>query len=602
MRILAVALWLGAIPVFSQVASPIYPGPVINFLPPALDAKGDKLAIGSTVTQNGTVKDTNDLYVGAVALVPNVTSVGLTSDGSRAVFTDRSGGDEGVGTVDTSTGTLLRLNVDTQGCVRPLALCVNCFFACVRTPHPTADGSRVLFAVQQNQPFSIVNADGTNLVKLPVYSGALAPAPQRVISTNGQVVFTSSAPFGPTFAAAPTDVYLMNLDGSNIRNLTKFGNNSAIFAANATLSADGKTVVFESNYAGAATPPAKDTQLWSVQGDGSGLRQLTSGPDAAASPSISADGQAIVFLQSGQLSVLRPPAAPVSITSFRYSTPQAPVISDDGSKIAFLLGPKDSASAGAVYEIASDGTNLQAVYAPRAISPKGVVSAAGQGLAPSPGGIVTAYGINFTSDIFQSAGEFPLSHVLSGASLLLAGTELPMLSVSPWQINAQLPQQTPLQKADFQASFTDGTVTPPEPADIVAAAPDLFVTAIGSGGKTVLQAAAFHAGSAILADDDRPAQAGELLELYGTGLGATDPLVPAGQASPGDPAATATLTPVVLVGDVQAEVKFAGLTPGLAGVYQVNILLPAGLTSGRYPITLKGADGSQGGLGSLAVQ
>lgn len=598
MRILGVALWLGAIPAFSQ----LYPGPIINFLPPALDANGDTIAFGSTVTPSGTVKDTMDLYVGAVALATDVTSVALTSDGSRAVFTDRLAGAEGVGTVDTSTGVLQRVNVDTQGCIRPLALCVNCFFACVGTPHPNVDGSKVLFAVQQNQPFSIVNADGTNLVRLPVYSGTLAPAPQRVISASGLVVFTSSAPFGPTFAAAPTDVYLMNLDGSNIRNLTKFGSNPAIFAANATISADGNTVVFESNYAGAATPPIKGTQVWAVQADGSGLRQLTSGPGAATNPSISADGQVVVFVQSGQVNVLRPPAAPVAITSFGYSTPQTPVVSDDGLKIAFLVGPKDSSSAGAVYEINSDGTNLQAVYAPRAISPRGVVSAAGQGLAPSPGGLVTAYGINFTSDTVASAGEFPLPRVVSGASLLMAGTPLAMLSVSPWQINAQLPQQTPAQNTGFQASFTDGTVTPSESTDIVAAAPDLFVTEIARGEKTVLQAAAFHAGSATLADDDHPAQAGELLEMYGTGLGATDPPVPTGQPSPADPAATATLTPVVLVGDAQAEVRFTGLTPGLAGVYQVNILVPGGLSPGRYPITLKGTNGSQGGLGTLVVQ
>src|SRR5262249_16066572 len=206
---------------------------------------------------------------------------------------------------------------------------------------------------------------------------------------------------------------------------------------------------------------------------GSGLQQLTSGADAASSPSISANGQVVAFLRSGQVNVIRPPAASASITSFGYSTAQSPVISDDGSKIAFLLGPKDSVSAGAVYEIESDGTNLHAAYAPRALSPRGVVSASGQALALSPGGLVTAYGINFTRDTLASAGEFPLPLVVADASLLMEGTPLAMLSVSPWQINAQLPQQTPAKSTAFQASFADGTVTPSESADIAAAAPDL---------------------------------------------------------------------------------------------------------------------------------
>jgi uncharacterized protein (TIGR03437 family) len=191
---------------------------------------------------------------------------------------------------------------------------------------------------------------------------------------------------------------------------------------------------------------------------------------------------------------------------------------------------------------------------------------------------------------------------VAGASLLMTGMPLPMLSVSPWQINAQLPQQAPVQTTGFQATFADGTATQLEPAGIVTVAPDLFVTEIDRSGNTVFQAAAFHARTAIPVDDDHPAQAGDLLEMYGTGLGATAPPVPAGQPSPANPVAHATLTPVVLVGDVQAQVLFAGLTPGLAGVYQVNIVVPGGLTPGRYPVTLEGTNGNQGGLGTIAVQ
>jgi uncharacterized protein (TIGR03437 family) len=344
-----------------------------------------------------------------------------------------------------------------------------------------------------------------------------------------------------------------------------------------------------------------------VQSDGSGLRELTFGPGAATSPSISADGKRGVFVQAGLLNILQPfvdlqpHGLRITIAAFRYSVPQSPVISDDGRRVAFLLGPAEF-SGGAVYQVNADGSGLHAVYAPRAISPRGVVSAAGLGLSPSPGGLVSVYGINLSGDSITSAGRFPLPLTLGDASVLINGTQVPMLSVSPWQITAQLPQELPAQGSNFQASFADGVITPPEVAGIVTAAPALFVSQLQRGGVTVYQAAAFHAGTAIPVDDDHPAHAGEALEMYGTGLGATDPAVPAGQPSPGNPVARAKVQPLVRIGGVEARVLFSGLTPGLAGVGQVNIVVPGGLKPGRHGVSLQSGAANTGTLGTIAVQ
>ncbi len=598
MRFVVVAGLLPAL-VFGQAAIPIFIGPVINFLPPALDSAGRTVAFGSSVASQGLVENTIELYAGTAKLVPSVTSAGITRDGSRAVFTDMVNNGESVGTVDLSTGDVKRLVVDTQGCIRPLAICATCFFACVATPHATADAGKILYAVRRNQPFFTVNSDGTALAQLPVYSGALAPAPQRVISTNGLVVFTSAAPFGPTFAASATDVYVMSLGGSNIRNLTNFGTLPQIFAANATISADGKTVAFETNYA-VNNSGVQDMQIWTVQTDGSGLRQLSIGPEASFSPSISGDGQKIVFLQGGQIRLVDRAAPAMALTQFRYSTPQSPVISEDGSRVAFLLGPANS-SAGAVWQVNSDGTGLRAAYAPRANSPRGVVSTAASNLAPSPGGLASVYGINFTGDSSVEAGAFPLPDTLAGLSVLCNSKRLPLLSVSPWQLNTQLPQDTPAQSANFQLASADGSVTPPEVANIAAAAPALFSVPVQIGQATFYQAAAFHAGTAIPADDNHPAHAGEILEMYGTGLGVTDPPVAGGVPSPADPVARARVTPSVLVGNVPAQVLFAGLTPGLAGVYQVNIVVPT-MPAGRYAVALRSGEPNAGGFGTITVR
>src|ERR1700730_12511521 len=154
----SIAVVFLALASFGQAATPVFV--VINFLPPALDADGHTIAFGSTVSPDGTVAYSNDLHVGASKLVENVTSVGLSSDGSRAVFTDVVAGGEAVATVDTTTGAVKQLNVDTEGCVRPELVCPACFFSCVLTPHATVDGARILYAVRRNQPFYVVNSDG----------------------------------------------------------------------------------------------------------------------------------------------------------------------------------------------------------------------------------------------------------------------------------------------------------------------------------------------------------------------------------------------------------------------------------------------------------
>ena len=605
MKSLIAAVWF-LVPAWAQIGIPIFQGSTINFLPPAIDASGATIAFGSTVTQQGNVQNTIDLYVGSVKMVPNVTSVGLARDGKRAVFVDTASTGEGIGILDLASGTVRRVNVDTQRCIRPLALCISCFFACVATPHVTSDGSKILFAVRENQPFFTVNSDATGLTQLPVYSGALAPAAQRVISAGGRAVFTSSAPFGPTFAASATDVYTMNLDGTGIKNLTNFGNDGSIFSANAVISADGATIVFETNYAGANNKPAQEMQIWAVQSDGSSLRQLTFGPGAATTPSISGDGKTGVYVQGGLISLLQPftnvqpPGLRISIAVMRYSAAQSAVISEDGSRVAFLIGPLGGSAAGAVYQVSSGGSDLRPVYAPRAISPRGVVSAAGLAAPPSPGGLISVYGINFSGDSIVNASGFPLPPVLAGASVLASGSQIPMLSVSPWQITAQLPQEAAVQSTKFQASFADAVVTPAEAAEVSASAPALFFAPISQGVNTIYQAAAFHAGTAIPADDDHPAQAGEILEMYGTGIGVTDPMVGAGQPSPLSPPAQARVQPVVRIGNIEAKVLFAGLTPGLAGVAQMNVVVPSGLKAGRNVITF--GNGSVGTLGTIAVR
>jgi uncharacterized protein (TIGR03437 family) len=86
---------------------------------------------------------------------------------------------------------------------------------------------------------------------------------------------------------------------------------------------------------------------------------------------------------------------------------------------------------------------------------------------------------------------------------------------------------------------------------------------------------------------EHPAAGGETLVLYLTGLGAVTPAVDDGAAGPSNPPATAKEASSITVdvfdqGGIQsfADVIFAGLAPGFAGVYQINFTVPKGVAPG----------------------
>jgi uncharacterized protein (TIGR03437 family) len=91
---------------------------------------------------------------------------------------------------------------------------------------------------------------------------------------------------------------------------------------------------------------------------------------------------------------------------------------------------------------------------------------------------------------------------------------------------------------------------------------------------------------------DHTAAPGSPLAVYATGLGVVDPPV-----ATGAPASAVTLSKVTAevtatVGGQPATVLFAGLAPGYAGLYQVNLTVPQ-LAPGDYQVQI-----SAGGVAS----
>ena len=71
-----------------------------------------------------------------------------------------------------------------------------------------------------------------------------------------------------------------------------------------------------------------------------------------------------------------------------------------------------------------------------------------------------------------------------------------------------------------------------------------------------------------------PANRGESIAMFVTGLGNTNPPPLDGQKAPDDVLADTTLRPHVTVGGIAAAVGFSGLAPCCSGLYQVNFDVP----------------------------
>jgi uncharacterized protein (TIGR03437 family) len=99
-----------------------------------------------------------------------------------------------------------------------------------------------------------------------------------------------------------------------------------------------------------------------------------------------------------------------------------------------------------------------------------------------------------------------------------------------------------------------------------------------------------------------PAKPGEVIVLWGTGFGPTNPAAPAGVAVPSDTTYSTAITPTVTINSTSATVFGAALASGSSGLYQIAIQVPGSLADGDYPIqaTIGGFQSPAGTL--LTVQ
>ncbi len=223
----------------------------------------------------------------------------------------------------------------------------------------------------------------------------------------------------------------------------------------------------------------------------------------------------------------------------------------------------------------------------------------------APGSFVEIYGSNLAPDTRGwtkadfTGNQAPTS--LDGVQVSIAGQNafVNYIVANPGQVNVQLPSNIPsgaqqitvTNKLGTSAAF-DVTVAATEPGLLAPASFQVggkqYVVAFLSDNVTYVLPAGAIAGLA-----SRPAKPGETIVMYGNGFGPVTPDIPGGQLATQNNQLTLPLE--VMFGDKPAQLAYYGLSPGLVGVYQFDVVVPAIPNNDLVPLSFKlgGVAGAQ---------
>jgi uncharacterized protein (TIGR03437 family) len=229
------------------------------------------------------------------------------------------------------------------------------------------------------------------------------------------------------------------------------------------------------------------------------------------------------------------------------------------------------------------------------LNPQGVVSSAS--FAPftsgiSNGELITLFGSNLAANA-ANAASLPLPTTLGNVTVTINGFKAPLVYVSPTQISAVVPFENTSAVADIQVtngSTQSNVVSMP----VFQTTPGVYTIDSAFGGVGPYgfgYAAAEHANYSVVSSSN-PAQPGETIQLYLTGLGNVNPTIQDGAAGPANPPYSIPTNTIAvdIGGTTTAAPAFIGLAPALAGLYQINFQIPSSLTSGIYLVGIEGPD------------
>jgi uncharacterized protein (TIGR03437 family) len=224
----------------------------------------------------------------------------------------------------------------------------------------------------------------------------------------------------------------------------------------------------------------------------------------------------------------------------------------------------------------------------------GIVNASDYSAGPfAPGSVIALFGSNLSRSVYAlqaSDIEFPyLPTALNYTQVIVDNTPVALFYVSPTQVNFMVPATDGVGQMTVQV-IREGLAGPVINLPVLTAAPALFVWSTNL-------ALATH-GDYSLVTAAAPAVGGEIVVLFCTGLGKTAP-----DPAPGEIPMYAAQ--IVNLGTLQVTlagkpvdpglIKYAGVSPQSAGLYQINLLIPPGTpTNPAILVTLAGQTSAAG--------
>lgn len=215
---------------------------------------------------------------------------------------------------------------------------------------------------------------------------------------------------------------------------------------------------------------------------------------------------------------------------------------------------------GVIYRISP----AQTTSAVPAISAGGIVNAASFSPALAPGTFAASFGVNLAAGA-TALGSPPLGLSLSGVEVRVRGNRVPVHFVADGQVNFYIPLNFPPGPATVTILTTAGESLV-QTIQLGTYAPGVFPLTHNYG-------AILNSGTANTTEGN-PAAIDSFVEVYATGLG------PVGSDS------RTSILPTVTIGGTSSQVVYSGMT-AIPGLYQVNVRIPRGLSSGAQPLVIE---------------
>jgi len=224
----------------------------------------------------------------------------------------------------------------------------------------------------------------------------------------------------------------------------------------------------------------------------------------------------------------------------------------------------------------------------------------------APGSIAAIFGSNLNDGTALCGSSFGANGLLitslCGASVTVNNIAAPIFYATPGQLGIQIPFELAGSATASVVVTVAGQSSTPRTIFLDTAAPGVFtLNQAGTGQGAILIANSdiiAAPANSVPGRTTRPARRGEIVTIFGTGLGAVSPALATGAPSTGNP----TTTPAtVTIDNMPAVVNFSGTAPSFVGLNQINVTVPANARIANDVAVVVTLDGKVGNTVTMAV-